>query len=80
MDPMGDDARLTLGQRLMLGLVIAPGSLLMALGTLVDPLATGMIENAAEAVVNWAYVLVLAGVGAGTLSMAVMGRVPGGRR
>lgn len=74
---MNDDTGLTLGQRLMFGLVIAPASLLMALGTL-DSLSTRVHEwSAVETLVHWIYVLFLAGIGAATLTMAVTGRVPG---
>jgi hypothetical protein len=75
-EPARDGQTLTLGQRLMLGLVIAPGSLLMALGTL-DSLATGAPRSGTlGAVVDWIYVLFLAGVGVWTATMAVTGRGP----
>lgn len=78
---MGDDARLTPGQRLMLGLVISPGALLMALGTLFGPLSTPVVEwDVVEVVVNWVYVLFLAWVGGWTLTMALTGRAPEGPR
>jgi hypothetical protein len=74
---MHDDTGLSLGQRLMFGLVIAPASVLMALGTL-DSLSTHVHEwSAVEALVHWIYVLFLAGIGAATLTMAVTGRAPG---
>ena len=74
-----DEARLTLGQRLMLGLVIAPGSLLLALGTWSDLLSPNVLEwSLLEHVVTWIYLLFLVWVGAWTMTMAVTGRAPEG--
>jgi hypothetical protein len=80
MQPMSHGTRLTLGQRLMLGLVVAPAALLMALGTL-DSLATEAQNwGTVETVVHWIYVLFLASVTAWTSTMAVTGRGPGAPR
>jgi hypothetical protein len=81
MQPMSEEARLSLGQRLMLGLVIAPGALLMALGPLFGTLSSRVLQlGTVETVVNWLYVLFMACVAAGTLTMAVTGKVPGDPR
>jgi hypothetical protein len=75
--PVPEPTRLSPGQRLLLGLAVAPACLSMALGTLVGLIDDGAGSATLGAVVAWLYVLFLVVVGAGAGVMAVTGRAPG---
>jgi hypothetical protein len=79
--PASAKPRLTRGQRLMLGLVLAPGAAVMALAALVDLTAAPELgRDTLEILVTAIYVVFVGWIAGWTAWMAVTGRDPGGPR
>jgi hypothetical protein len=75
--PAREPTTLSVGQRLLLGLAVAPACLSMALGTLASLVTDGTGGAATvTTVIEWVYVLFLLTLGGWTSSMAITGRGP----